>query len=125
MDPGADRTPYLIIGHPPVASRLGRDGALRKWAWGGELANIPRRGAAHARLLVKAFDLRRDETEVGRTQLVRFIVMWLGTTTVSTVSMGLIDEHLGLQWAQLAKPAVEGVLGVVGFVLSRHWVYKK
>ena len=30
----------------------------------------------------------------------------------------------GLQWAWVAKPAIELVLGVLGFLLSRHWVYK-
>ena len=66
-----------------------------------------------------------DDTAVGRTQLVRFIVMWLGTTAISTWSLGAIDAHLGLKWAWLAKPAVELSLGVIGFVLSRHWVYRK
>ena len=36
-----------------------------------------------------------------------------------------IDEHFGLKWAWLAKGGVEFVLGMVGFVLSRHWVYRK
>ena len=29
------------------------------------------------------------------------------------------------KWAWLAKPGIEVVLGVVGFLLSRHWVYRK
>ena len=28
-------------------------------------------------------------------------------------------------WAWLLKPGIELVLGVVGFLLSRHWVYRK
>jgi putative flippase GtrA len=66
-----------------------------------------------------------DDTTVGRTQLRRFVMMWLCTTAVSTWSMGLIDDHLGLKWAWLAKPGVELALGVIGFLLSRHWVYKR
>ena len=66
-----------------------------------------------------------DDTAIGRTQLFRFVVMWLGTTAVSTWSMGAIDDFGGLKWAWLAKPAIEFALGVVGFVLSRHWVYRK
>ena len=66
-----------------------------------------------------------DEHEIGRTQLFRYVVMWSGTTTVSTLSMGTIDNLLGLKWAWLAKPAIEFALGVAGFVLSRHWVYRK
>jgi len=66
-----------------------------------------------------------DEHGIGRTQLARYVVMWCGTTTISTWSMGFIDDALGLKWAWLAKPGVEFALGVVGFVLSRHWVYRK
>ncbi len=65
-----------------------------------------------------------DDTRIGGTQLRRFVLMWLCTTAVSTLAIGHIDDMFGLQWAWLAKPAVELMLGVVGFVLSRHWVYK-
>ena len=65
-----------------------------------------------------------DDTALGRTQLRRFVMMWLCTTAISTWSLGAIDEHIGLKWAWLAKPGVELVLGVIGFLLSRHWVYK-
>ncbi|MDB6164326.1 MAG: hypothetical protein JWL98_1758 [Xanthomonadaceae bacterium] len=66
-----------------------------------------------------------DEHEIGPSQLRRYIMMWLATTAVSTWSLGAIDHWAGLQWAWLAKPGVEAILGVVGFVLSRHWVYRK
>lgn len=65
------------------------------------------------------------DTIVGRTQFLRFLAMWLATTAVSTVAIGAIDDYLGLKWAWLAKPAVEIVLGGVGFLLSRHWVYRR
>lgn len=65
-----------------------------------------------------------EDTAIGRTQLQRFLLMWLCTTALSTWAMGSIDDWFGLKWAWLAKPAVEFVLGVIGFVLSRHWVYK-
>jgi hypothetical protein len=32
---------------------------------------------------------------------------------------------LGLRWAWLAKPLVEIALGLVCFVLSRHWIYRR
>src|SRR5690606_34649915 len=66
-----------------------------------------------------------DDTAIGRTQLARFVAMWIGTTIISTWSVGVIDDYLGLKWAWLAKPGVELCLGVVGFLLSRHWVYRK
>lgn len=65
-----------------------------------------------------------EDTAIGRTQLQRFLLMWFCTTAISTWAMGSIDDWFGLKWAWLAKPAVEFVLGVAGFVLSRHWVYK-
>jgi putative flippase GtrA len=66
-----------------------------------------------------------EDTAVGGQQLLRFLAMWLCTTAVSTWSMAHIDELFGLRWAWLAKPGVELALGVVGFVLSRHWIYKR
>ena len=66
-----------------------------------------------------------DEHAIGPNQLRRYLMMWMATTAVSTWSLGAIDHWAGLQWAWLAKPAVEAILGVVGFVLSRHWVYRK
>lgn len=66
-----------------------------------------------------------DDTALGAAQLQRFVVMWLFTTAISTWAMGSIDDWFGLKWAWLAKPGVEAVLGLIGFVLSRHWVYKR
>lgn len=66
-----------------------------------------------------------DDTAIGRTQLLRFLAMWLVTTAVSTWAMAHIDEIFGRGWAWLAKPGIEVVLGVLGFLLSRHWVYKR
>ncbi len=66
-----------------------------------------------------------DDTALGRTQLQRFVLMWLFTTAISTWAIGSIDDWFGLKWAWLAKPGVEAVLGLIGFVLSRHWVYKR
>ncbi|GAB3730085.1 GtrA family protein [Luteimonas pelagia] len=66
-----------------------------------------------------------EDTRLGRVQFARFVLMWLSTTAVSTLAIGSIDDQLGLKWAWLAKPAVEVTLGIIGFVVSRHWVYKK
>lgn len=66
-----------------------------------------------------------DGTRVGRTQLLRFLAMWLPMTWASTVAIGTIDDYLGLKWVWLAKPAVEIALGGVGFLLSRYWIYRR
>ena len=66
-----------------------------------------------------------EGTAMGRVQLQRFALMWLCTSAASTWAMGAIDDAFGLEWAWLAKPAVEIALGAVGFVLSRHWIYRR
>ena len=58
-------------------------------------------------------------------QLQRFILLWIGTTIVSTWAIGQVDDVLGLKWAWLAKPLVELALAAVGFTVSRHWVYRR
>lgn len=66
-----------------------------------------------------------DETEIGRRQFARFLTMWVLTTVLSTWSLGTINRAVGLKWAWLAKPGVELVLGAAGFLISRHWVYRR
>ncbi|RMH92840.1 GtrA family protein [Lysobacter pythonis] len=65
------------------------------------------------------------DTEIGRVQFARFLAMWIGTTFVSTWAVTRVDDYFGIAWAWLAKPVVEIALGVAGFVLSRHWIYKR
>src|SRR3546814_1932579 len=61
-----------------------------------------------------------DDTAIGRTQLLRFLAMWLVTTAISTWSMTHIDEIFGRDWAWLAKPGIEVVLGILGFRSEEH-----
>ena len=92
-----------------------------------EPANIIGRitGAALGYWANGAITFAGEDTTLGPTQFSRFLLMWLLTTAISTWAMGSIDDWFGLKWAWLAKPAVELGLGVFGFVLSRHWVYKQ
>jgi putative flippase GtrA len=101
--------------------------ALTHWGMAIEPANVAGRvaGALLGYWLNGKLTFAGDEHAVGRTQLQRYLLMWLGTTFISTWSLGAIDSGLGLKWAWLAKPGVECILGVVGFLLSRHWVYRK
>ena len=66
-----------------------------------------------------------EDTMVGRRQFGRFAMMWIFTTLLSTWAIGEIEEAVGLHWTWLAKPGVEIVLGALGFLLSRHWVYRR
>ncbi len=66
-----------------------------------------------------------DEHSIGRRALLRFIATWLVMTLLSTVAIEAIDDDLGRKWAWLAKPLVEAVLGLFGFLASRHWIYRR
>lgn len=127
MTLGRHARSYLIIGFVQWLVDWAVMVLLSHWGMAIEAANVLGRvaGATLGYWLNGKLTFRGDDTVVGGRQLTRFILMWLGTTAISTWSMGAIDHHLGLKWAWLAKPGVEGVLGVTGFFLSRHWVYKK
>jgi len=92
-----------------------------------EPANVAGRisGAALGYWLNGRITFAGDDTALGRDQFTRFALMWLTTTLISTWAMGSIDDWFGLKWAWLAKPGVELLLGTIGFVLSRHWVYRR
>ena len=55
--------------------------------------------------------------------LFRFVVAWLALTVVSTVAMARVAAAAGLSWSWVAKPVVEVLLAVVGFVIFRLWVF--
>lgn len=92
-----------------------------------EAANLTGRvsGAMLGYWLNGKFTFAGEDTTLGRVQFQRFAVLWLCTTAASTLAIGAIEETLGLKWAWLAKPLVEAALGLIGFVLSRHWVYRR
>ncbi len=71
------------------------------------------------------FTFAGEDTALGHRQFLRFVAMWLMTTAVSTWAVGHIDDTVGLQWAWLAKPAIDLALSAAGFLLSRHWVYRR
>lgn len=91
------------------------------------VANVAGRicGASLGFLLNGRITFASAHTAVGKKQLMRFLTMWLGTTAVSTWAIGAIDATAGLQGAWLAKPFVEVTLAAAGFLLSRHWVYRR
>ncbi len=71
------------------------------------------------------FTFAGEDTTLGRVQFARFVMLWIATTFLSTWMIGTVDDYLGLKWAWLAKPLVEVVLGLLGFLVSRHWVYRR
>lgn len=118
---------YLLIGGVQWLVDWAVMVLLSHWGMLIELANVLGRvaGALLGYWLNGKLTFAGEDTALGGTQLRRFVAMWLCTTAVSTWSMGWIESHLGLQWAWMAKGGVEFVLGTCGFLLSRHWVYRK
>jgi len=61
---------------------------------------------------------------LGWARFSRFIVLWAVLTALSTALVVAADHALGLQYAWLAKPVVEGGLALLSFVLMRWLVYR-
>ncbi len=65
-----------------------------------------------------------DGAHLGWHRFRRFGVLWITMTLASTLLVHAIEQHLGLSWAWLAKPMVEGGLACVTFFLLRRLVYR-
>lgn len=61
---------------------------------------------------------------LGWARFARFLALWLLLTAVSTLLVTLAAQQLGLAYAWLAKPIVEGGLAAVSFLLMRRFVYR-
>ncbi len=67
---------------------------------------------------------REGQARLGWRRLMRFVLVWLALTLISTWLVAMIAHQLGLQQAWLAKPIVEGMLAIVAFFLWKHLVYR-
>lgn len=54
----------------------------------------------------------------------RFTVLWLLLTLLSTLLIDRVALALGLHYAWLAKPVVEGLLSLLSFFALRHLVFR-
>lgn len=62
-------------------------------------------------------------SELGRKQVLRFILLWSSTTLASTLAMVWMANWGGIALAWKAKPMVDLALSGASFLMSRHWVY--
>lgn len=101
--------------------------ALSQWWLPVEPANVCGRigGAALGFWLNGKWTFAGDGHQLGRQALLRFSVTWLALTALNTWAVGLIGEHAGLTTAQLLKPLADVGCAGLGFLLSRHWVYRR
>lgn len=118
---------YAAIGLLQWVVEYGLMLALSEWVMAVEPANVIGRicGAALGFWLNGKWTFAGDDTHVGRRALLRFVLMWIGLTVLNTWIIHIIDDRLGLRMAQLLKPGADLCSGLIGFVLSRHWVYNK
>lgn len=61
---------------------------------------------------------------LGRCRFVRYLILWLLLTSLSTVLVTMLADQPSLETAWLAKPLVETGMAVLSFFVSRHWVYR-
>lgn len=59
-----------------------------------------------------------------RHQALRFILLWLLLTTLSTLAVTAVAAARGPGRAWLLKPLIEAVLALFSFLASRHWVFR-
>ena len=118
---------YAVIGLAQWLVEYGLMLALSEWVMPVEPANVIGRlaGAMLGFWLNGKWTFAGDDTHVGRHAAARFVAMWLALTVLNTWIVAAIDDRYGLGLAQLLKPGADLVSGGVGFLLSRHWVYKK
>ena len=117
---------YVAIGLLQYVVDWGVLVALSHFGLPVELANVAGRvsGAMLGFWLNGRITFANEDAPLGRRQLRRFVLLWLTTTALSTWAVGGVENAAGLQWAWMAKPAVEATLAAMSFLASRHWVYR-
>lgn len=118
---------YTVIGIVQWLVEYGLMLVLSQWVMPVAPANVFGRlaGACLGFWLNGKWTFAGDDTHVGRHAALRFIAMWIALTVLNTWIVAGIDDQFGLRSAQLLKPGADLVSGGIGFLLSRHWVYKK
>ncbi len=70
------------------------------------------------------FASQQRGARLGWAQLRRFLAVWIVATVLSTWLIVLVEHHLGLRLAWLAKPLVEGGLATLTFLAGRYVIYR-
>ncbi len=83
-------------------------------------------GACLGYILNRRVTFASSAGEKGRERgmVLRFCVVWIGLTIVGTTVLDLLSAWIDLKAAWIAKPVVDGLLAVAGFLLSRYWIYR-
>ena len=118
---------YAAIGLVQWLVEYGLMVVLSRWVMPVEPANVIGRlaGAVLGFWLNGKWTFAGDDTHVGRHAAMRFVAMWIALTVLNTWIVAHLDDAFGLRAAQLLKPVADLATGGIGFLLSRHWVYRK
>jgi len=54
----------------------------------------------------------------------RFVTAWSMLTMLSSAVLYLIEARSNLHMAWMAKPMLEGLIAMIGFVIWRQWVFR-
>ena len=54
----------------------------------------------------------------------KFLVTWVVMSLLSTLCVAYVDQLVGLRWAWVGKPLIDGLLAALGFLLARNWVFR-
>lgn len=68
----------------------------------------------------------RDENggRLGWRRLSRYIFSWSMMLVLSTLAVNWVKNFSGLKAAWLVKPVIDAGLALIGFLISRYWIYK-
>ena len=64
------------------------------------------------------------QQRLDRRHALRFAIVWLALTGLSTALVGFVAARLGLHDAWLAKPLVEAAIAAASFFLWKHIVFR-
>ena len=116
---------YAVVGIVQWLVEYGIMVALSAWLMPVEPANIIGRicGAMLGFWLNGRFVFKGDGRSIDRASFLRFALMWVALTGLNTWILDWIDDHHGLRTTWATKPLVDILTGLIGFWLSRRWVY--
>jgi len=65
------------------------------------------------------------EQPVLHVRAVRYVLLWVAMTIISTLALASIVRYAGLARSWWAKPLIEVALGLTSFLVSRQYVYRR
>ena len=61
---------------------------------------------------------------LGQTQMLKFIAAWILMSVLSSFAVWSMDGIGGLSLAWVGKPVIDAFLAIMGFFISKYWIYR-